>query len=420
MAKLTDRTVKVAVFCGTGKSDYADGGGLYLRVNAGGSKSWVYRFRFNGKYVNYTIGQYPVITLAQARQLHLEARAMVANGINPAEKKREEKREAVQAEKNTFAIIAAEWLKLKQTQVKESTFKATQRYLNRYLLPELGNKRIEEIKRVDMVEIADRLNEIGVMETARNVLQTAGQIFEFAILRGVIEYNPVSRVVLLLKKVEPIHFPALPENEIQLFFEELILSKATTSTKAALLLLMLTAARNGALRQSKWENIDFDAGTWFMPAETMKKGNDFIIPLSAWALEILDALYDETGEMMYLFPNCSRGGKSLFMSENTLNTCIKTMGFDGKTDGKSLVVAHGFRSLFADVCMKQGYSRELIQKALGHTERDKTFAAYYRADMIEERRAMMNFYSEWLREQYEIAKHRLKARLWAGVQNKPF
>lgn len=381
-----------------------DGEGMYLLIQPNGGKYWRMKYRFAGKEKVLAFGTYPDIPLIEARRKREEAKALLQKGIDPMAKRIEEKANTIKRQEQTFQTVAEKWYELRTNKLAAKTLKNIRNRLDKHLYPTIGHLPIAEIRRFQLIGIGELMNEAGIYEEAKKTIQTAGQIFDFAILKELIEHNPANGVTQILASVPAVHHPALPQSEVKDFYKALLTTGAEQATKHALLITMLTGARSEALRLSKWEHIDFDNKTWYMPAENMKMGNDFLMPLSEWVIEILKERHQSTGTNQYIFPADKKGGaKRPYMSSNAINRFIVKMGYDGQQANKSKVVAHGFRSLMTDVCLENGFSPALTKKALAHTERDKTFAAYYRTDMIEERRKMACFYSDWLMRHYKQA-----------------
>lgn len=391
------------------EKDYkiTDGGGLYLLVKTNGAKYWRMKYKLNGKEQLAAFGIYPAVSLAQARAKRDELKSELAKGVHTP--KRETK--AQQAQRMTFTQFAEKWFTVKESDIADKTKRNIRNRLERHLYPTIGGKDMTAIRRADLIAIADNLNEQGIYAESLKIIQTAWQVFEFAVFHEVIEHNPAQGVTALLKKAETQHRAALPQNEVMAFFQAYLQAGGETVTRLALLLIMLTGTRSHALRHAKWENINFEQKTWFMPSDTMKMKNDFLIPLADWSVELLRELHTHTGHQPYLFPKSQKGGgHKPTLSESTLNRLVQRMGFDGKQQGKSKITIHGFRSLMIDVCAESGlFDRHTLKKALAHEERDKAFATYQRTELLAERHKLAVFYADWLRQRYEQAKQQIQA-----------
>ncbi len=389
------------------EKDYkaSDGGGLFLLVKPSGKKFWRLKFRFDGKEQTASFGEYPTVSLNEARLMRDKLKGQLAQGVYTP--KRAVKCEVQQV--LTFSVVAAKWFDVKQTGIADKTRRNIENRLNRHLLPAVGNKDIKAIRRADLIAIADELNDNGIYAEAVKVVQTAQQVFEFALLNDWIGHNPIHGINALLKKADTVHRAALRQDEVLPFFRAYLHAGSHDVTRIALLLLMLTGARSQAFRLSEWVNIDFGRKTWFMPANTMKMKNDFVIPLADWSIELLHELYALTGHTPFLFPKSKQGGGyKAVMSESTLNAFIRKLGFQA--------TAHGFRSLMTDVCSENGFSRQVLQKALAHEERNKAFAAYQRTELLDERRKMAQFWADWLRQHYIQAQKQIAMQQLAEIE----
>lgn len=377
-----------------------DTGGLFIEIRPSGAKIWRMKHQIDGKEQTATFGAYPNVTLIQAREMRDKLKADKRSGVYtpPTQAKAE------LARRVTFEQLAEKWYSIKESSIADKTKRNIRNRLERHLYPIIGGMDIQTIKRGDLINLADELNEKGILAEAQKIIQTAGQVFEFAILNGLIEHNPTNGVNSILKKPQTEHRAALPQSEVTAFFTAYLQAGGEPVTRIAILLIMLLGTRNKATRLSKWENIDFDNKTWLMPKETMKQGNEFLIPLADWSIELLKELKAITGHTPYLFPKSQKGGgHNPTISESTLNRFVHdNIGFNGKQHPN--ITIHGFRSLMIDVCAENGFSRQVLKKALAHEESDKSFAPYMRTELLEERRKLAEFYADWLYKHFQAAK----------------
>lgn len=264
---------------------------MYLLVKPNGVKTWRMKYHHEGKEQTATFGAYPEISLAQARAMRDALKTGLRNGSHTP------KREAVKEQQKhiTFNALAAKWLSIKETQIAAKTRRNIVNRLERHLSPAIGNKAVNAIRRADLIALADDLNEKGIYAESVKIIQTAHQVFEFAMLHEWIEHNPAQGVTGLLKRVETVHRAALPQSQIEAFFRAYHHAGGERVTRIALLLIMLTGTRSHALRHSQWQNIDFENRTWLMPSDTMKMKNDFLLPLADWSMELLQELHGLIG-----------------------------------------------------------------------------------------------------------------------------
>ena len=386
------------------KQTLSDGGGLALVVNPetrGGTKYFVYNFRFNGKQQTLRLGKYPNIGLAEAREKHQLARNDVVNGINPAFAKQREKEERKAAALNTFEHLSRQWHTTNLRRWKENHAARVLRYLEAEVFPAIGAMPIQEIRVTHIKALLDGIMTRGVHNTAEKIREWTAAVFDYAAMLEITEANPARILRQYIPPKPATNRPALPREELTEFYRRLILADVEHSNRIGLLLIMLVFVRNTELRGGKWAEIDFQAATWTIPAERMKHEKTapkppHVIPLADWPLELLAELREITGHTPYLFP--SRTKAEGFISENTLGKIMNGMGYKGRA------TPHGFRALASSILNEQGFNPDAIERQLAHVEEDRIRAAYNRADYMDERREMMQWYSDYLRERYEAAR----------------
>ncbi|WCL71584.1 integrase arm-type DNA-binding domain-containing protein [Neisseria lisongii] len=394
---------------------------VVVRKTAKGiGKYFVLRYTHAGKQRELNLGSYPKLSLAQARAVRDEALSDIAKGLDPAGMKQQQKQQAREAAANTFCAVAEKWFATWQHGKAEKTRRNHQSRLKNHLYPLFEHTPIAEMKRSDIVRLAESLNEKGISGEAAKIMQTASMVFDYAASAGLVELNlmrAVNTSVLLIQH-ETEHQPTIRPSETVAFFKAFIQCGGEPVTRYALLLLVLTAMRNEALRLAKWSDIDLTGRVWLFPAENMKMKNAVKIPLSDWAVALLKELHTHSGHTPYLFPQSKRGGgQGTVISGAAIGRLLSAMGYDGKHEGKSKAVPHGFRSFMKGLCMEQGYSAELTEQALAHQPKgvDK---AYMRSDLFERRAEMMAFYSGWLYERYRQAERELAEEQIARLQAK--
>ena len=385
------------------KQTLSDGGGLALVVNPetrGGTKYFVYNFRFNGKQQTLRLGKYPDIGLAEAREKHQLARNDVVNGINPAFAKQREKEERKAAALNTFEHLSRQWHAANLRRWKENHAARVLRYLEAEVFPAIGAMPIQEIRVTHIKALLDGIMTRGVHNTAEKIREWTAAVFDYAAMLEITESNPARILQQYIPPKPATNRPALPREELTEFYRRLIPADVEHSNRIGLLLIMLVFVRNTELRGGRWEEIDFQAGTWTIPAERMKHEKTapkppHVIPLADWPLELLAELREITGHTPYLFP--SRTKAEGFISENTLGKIMNGMGYKGRA------TPHGFRALASSILNEQGFNPDATERQLAHVEEDRIRAAYNRADYMGERREMMQWYSDYLRERYRQA-----------------
>ena len=398
---LNDRQIKNAKPAETGKkTKMFDGGGLYLEVTPAGGKVFRLKYRIDGKEKTLTIGKYPTVSLAEARAAAENARRLLVSGQDPSEAKQQEKRERQAAALNTFESIARRWHTDNLHRWKENHAARVLRYFETDVFPAIGAMSIQEIRVSDIKAVIDGVMARGVNNTAEKIREWTGAIFDYAVMLEIVETNPAYSLRKYIPSKQTDHRPALPREELTEFFRRLILAEIEPQNRIALILNMLTFLRSTELRGGQWNEIDFDAAIWTVPAQRMKHEKTapkppHAVPLADWTLELLAELKELTGNTPFLFP--SRTKTDGFISDATISRIIERMGYKGR------VTPHGFRSLASSVLNEQGFNPDAIERQLAHIENNKIRAAYNRADYLTERKEFMQWYSDFLRERYRQA-----------------
>ena len=248
----------------------SDGGGLALVCKPNGGKYWHLNFRFNGKQKTLSIGPYPTVSLAEARQAAENARRLLAQGQDPAAAKQQAKQERREAVLNTFAAVARRWHADNLSRWKPNHAGRIMRYFETDVFPLIGETPIAELRGRDIKAVIDSVAARGVIETAEKIRQWINSICNYAAMLEIIDSNPAAPLAGYLKKPDTAHMPALPREELTEFYRRLIPADVEHSNRIGLLLIMLVFVRNTELRGGRWGEIDFQAATWTIPAERMK------------------------------------------------------------------------------------------------------------------------------------------------------
>lgn len=365
-----------------------DGEGMFLLVTPSGSKYWRFKYHFAGREKLLAFGVYPEVSLGDARERRGQARKSLAAGNDPGEVKKEAKRQAVLQNANLFEVIAREWFEHRKHEWAHSSARTMKIRLDRYLIPKLGQRPIADITAPEILTMLRAVESRGVLDTAKRVMQTCGQIFMYAIATGRAERNPVPDLRGALKTPITKHQAYLKADELPEYLEKLEAYDGSLQTRLALRFLMLTYVRTNELRAAEWREIDFDKSEWRIPAERMKMKEVHIVPLSRQAVALLRELQKHTGNRQYLFPN--EKNPASFMSENTMLYALYRMGYHSRATG------HGFRSTASTILNESGFMPDVIERQLAHGERNKVRAAYNHAQYLPERRKMMQWWADYL------------------------
>jgi len=301
VSKLTD--MRLRKLSEPGK--HFDGGGLYLEVTAAGGRYWRMKYRFGGKEKRLAFGTYPEVSLKEARERQAQARALLRDDKDPAAARREVVEKVKREAAVTLAAVADAWLSHQAARWKPDTMAMIRRSLETHVFPGYGARPMAELRPLDLAQMVKAIEETGAGETAGRVLQRLKAIYRHAAVHGLIDSNPMLdlKPSELLKPRKPVHRAAMEERELPGFLSALSAYQGEPSVIAALRLLMLTAVRPGELRGACWQEIDFEAARWNIPAERMKMKAPHIVPLSRQALAILRGQRAFSGAGDLVFPS---------------------------------------------------------------------------------------------------------------------
>ena len=369
----------------------SDGGGLYLEVTPKGSKLWRLKYRFLNKEKKLCIGEYPAISLADARDHRVEAKKLLASGLDPSGVKQEIKQEKIKEAANTFEVIAREWHAHKTPEWSKVNADTVLRRLEKDVFPEIGKYPIKIITHKMLLDLAHSIKERGANELAKRIIQMSKHIYQYAIVTGRAEKNIADDLKGLVKSEPKSHFAAIEAKELPQFIADLRSHrfKLNRQTYLAVEFMMLTFVRTGEMIKAEWGEFDFDEKLWLIPAHRMKMKKEHIVPLSSQAIEILEELRELHNHPKYVFP--SRNNRNNHMSNNTILMALRRMGYQGKMTG------HGFRSLAMSTIMeKLHYRHEIPDAQLAHAKRGDVNRAYDRAKFLNDRIEMMQKWADYL------------------------
>ena len=370
----------------------SDSGGLFVLIATTGGKLWRYSYRFDGKQKTLTLGTYPDTGLKEARELHASARKVLAAGIDPNENRKNNKATKKLNAANSFEMVAREWWQSYMKNKAESHKEKVIRRFELYLFPWLGKKPISEITAPQFLEVIKRIEKQNKLETAHRTLQTAGQVFRYAVQNGMTIRDVTADLKGALPATTVKHMAAFTEpKEVAELLRAFESFNGTYTVQCALQLAPLVFVRPSELRMAKWADIDLEAGTWQYLVSKTK--TDHLVPLSTQAVTILRNLQPLSGHGEYVF----QGGHSPLkpMSESAVNAALKRMGYDTKTQ----ITGHGFRAMARTILHERlNIDPHIIEHQLAHKVPDALGAAYNRTKFIAQRTAMMQAWADYLDE----------------------
>ncbi|HHV2198696.1 TPA: tyrosine-type recombinase/integrase [Escherichia coli] len=380
----------------------SDSHGLYLLVNPGGSRIWYLKYRFGGKESRVSLGAYPLISLAEARQQRDAIRKLLAQNINPAQQRMDEK--AATSPEKCFKTVALGWHK---TNKKWSPDYAERilASMNNHIFPAIGHLPVTTLKTQHFTALLRVIEDKGFLEVASRTRQQLCNIMRYAVQQGLTENNPAQHLEGVTAPPVKNHYPALPLERLPELFERIgDYRQGRQLTRLAVVLTLHLFIRSSELRFARWGEIDFRNKIWTIPAtrEAIEKvrfsgrgakmRTPHIVPLSRQAIAILKQIQEISGHLELVFPGDHNPYKP--MSENTVNRALRLMGYDTKTD----VCGHGFRAMACSALVESElWSRDAVERQMSHQERNSVRAAYiHRAEHLDARTAMMQWWSDYL------------------------
>jgi integrase len=368
----------------------SDGGGLHLLVAANGGRYWRYSYRFNGKQKTLALGVYPHVGLAKARSRHLQAKRLLADGVDPAVEK--------QGVGKTFEAVAREWHAHWMTNRHQRHAYYVLKRLEADIFPEIGSLELAEIPASAFRNAVQKIERRGALDIAKRVLQTCGQIMRYAVANDLATHNPVAEVkpADILKPHKRRNFARVHAKELPALLHAIDTYVGAEHTRLALQLMALTFVRTSELIGARWEEFDLKTARWDIPAERMKMKTPHIVPLSKQALNVLEALRAISFDRNLVFPGDLNPAKP--MSNNTLLFALYRMGYRGRMTG------HGFRGVASTTLHELGWPHEHIELQLAHQPRDDTSAAYNHALYLKPRAQMMQAWADHLDSMLELPR----------------
>ncbi|WP_410760077.1 tyrosine-type recombinase/integrase [Citrobacter youngae] len=378
-----------------------DGSGMHLLVHPNGSKYWRLQYRFGGKQKMLALGVYPDVSLADARARRDEARKLLANSIDPGDKKKNDKVE--QEEARTFEQLAIEWHATNKKWSEEHSRRVL-KSLEDNLFPAIGKRNIAELKTRDLLAPIKAVELSGRLEVASRLQQRTTAIMRYAVQSGLLDYNPAQEMAGAVASSNRQHRPALELKRLPELLHRIDGYTGRSLTCLAVELTLLIFIRSSELRFARWSEIDFDTAMWTIPAEReaiegvkhsqrgSKMRTPHLVPLSRQALAILKQVHKLSGDRDFVFIGDHDHRKP--MSENTVNKALRVMGYDTKVE----VCGHGFRTMACSSLIESGlWSRDAVERQMSHMERNSVRAAYiHKAEHLDERRLMLQWWADFL------------------------
>ncbi|MGR5240527.1 integrase domain-containing protein [Photobacterium damselae] len=369
-----------------------DGEGLRLRIKPNGSKHWILNYYrpTNRKRANLSLGKYPDLSLAIARKLTMEAKELLAQGIDPQEERKRHQQELKAVHEDTFLNVATKWFEIKKDDVTADYAVDIWRSLELHIFPHLYDVPVREINAPQIIELLKPIEAKGSLETVKRLTQRLNEVMNYATNCGLVQANPLTGIKAAFKKPKKENMAALKPAELPVLMGAIANASIKRTTRCLIEWQLHTMTRPSEASGAKWEEIDWSEKVWTIPPERMKKRREHRIPLTTQMLELLEVIKPISGHREFIFPS-DRDPKKPCNSQ-TANMALKRMGFAGR------LVSHGLRSLASTTLNEQGFDRDLIEAALAHVDDNQVRSAYNRTDYLDRRRPMMSWWSGHVEE----------------------
>ena len=387
--RLTELGIRKST-CGPKQKKMTDGKGLFLLLHPNGSKYWRMKYQFSGKEKTLAFGVWPEVSLTEAREMRNEAKLLLKDGKDPSGVKKSQKLNQKIQNSNTFGSITQEWQLMKKKEWKEAHSHDVQRALEIHVLPDLANRPIAEIDSTELLAVLKKIEDQGKFEAAHRARQKVDAIFRYANLSKRCDHNPASNLKGTLVTPKRNKQKALEESDLPEFFKKIDKYDGAIITKLGLRMVLLTLARTTEIRYATWGEfeLDSDSAVWRIPGERMKMERDHMVPLSRQAVSVMAEVRKFTQGEHYVFHQLINPKKP--MSENTMLYSMYRMGYHRRA------TVHGFRATASTILNEKGFREDVIEKLLSHQEGNKVRAAYNRAEYLNERREVLQWWADYL------------------------
>lgn len=370
----------------------ADGGGLQLRMRPSGAKLWLFNYSrpYTKKRANLSLGSYPDVTLADAKKEAAQARELLTKDIDP----QEHRSETIMSEKaeleNTFEFVAAKWMEVKRTQVTRDYGDDIWRSLENHLFKELGKRPIRKLKAPMVIEVLNPIAAKGNLETIKRLCQRVNEIMIYATNVGFIDANPLAGIKEAFSSPKKKHMLTLKPEELPELMKAIHSASIKKVTRYLIEWQLHTMVRPSEAAGARWEEIDWKEKLWNIPGERMKKKKPHSVPLSSQMLIILEDIKPISGSLEYIFP--ADRDRRKHTNAQTANSALKRMGFEKR------LVSHGLRALASTTLNENDFNYDAVEAALAHSDSNEVRAAYNRATYLQQRREMMQWWSDHIDE----------------------
>lgn len=401
---LTDVKCRQSKYSENGKNKLFDGGGLFLELRPK-SKKWRLKFRHNNKESVITLGDYPAISLAEARKERTTIKLALSQGIHPVIDRNAKRAATIRMQQETFAAVAEEWFAFKRKDWGDHHYNAVTFFIRKDANKYLGALPVTKITSVDVLSTVRKIEERGALVLASRVLSWIRMILTYAAGTGRVQQNVALGLNEFLESRPPVTSHAyVKEDQLPRMMYMVYNYGGLFATRMALRLIMYVFLRPSELVAAQWREIDFERKIWTVPSSRMKGrvkqkkyGEPHLIPLSAQAIAILRSVHKVTGRGVYLFPSIRKVGH-LPMSRTVLKNALNSLGLQNEQS------AHGFRGLASTIMNESRlFSAKAIDIQLSHKPKAESDSElnYNHAQYFDERVKLMQWWGDYLEMQYK-------------------
>ena len=364
--------------------------GLYLFVEPTGSRLWRYRYKLGGKESMCSLGKYPHVSLQEARRLRDEMRVLVKRGVSPSDARRQKQLDSLPDPVRSYRAVAQRWVaeQVEHKDWRPSYLRQVVGTLEKEVFPVLGEKQFDQVSPTDFRNLLAPIRDRDAKTVAKLIQQWCVAIGHYGVLHGYAEVNTAASLRGFIKTKPKSHHKPLSEADLPVFFQRVNSGVGSELVRLAVLLLAHTFVRPSELRCAVWSEFDFGSALWVIPGARMKKGREHRVPLTAQTVAMFERVRTMKLHRTLLFPNIRDRDRP--MSPTTLNRYLERLGYGGKFS------AHGFRATASTLLNSWGVMSDAIELQLAHVDKNLTRRSYNQADYMQERRAMMARWSDYL------------------------
>lgn len=380
------------------KYSLPDGQGLFLLIMPNGSKLWRFNYYkpITKKRTEMSFGAFPQISLANARQMREESRALLSKGIDPQKQREQDEHDKKMEIATTYEAVAWAWFEYRKSKrnFSEGYQKDVESLIRRNLLPHFGHLPISQITAPMALKAFKQYQDEGKLEKLKRTIQKHNEIMTYALHRELIQFNPTANISKEFDSPTVEHFKTIKPEDLGEFIYTLNNAQIHLQTRYLILWQLLTMTRPNEAATAKYEDIDEHSRIWTVYIQKGikqdERGRIHKITLSRQAMALLREIKKLSGGKVYLFPSVKN--PQTHVNTQTANGAIKRMGYKGK------LVAHGLRSIASTYLNEQGFNSDLIEVALSHMNSDRIKAAYDRGERLEQRFKLLQAWGDFIEQ----------------------